>query len=405
MRAEIINVGDEMLRGEIYDENTSFLAREVLKLGLEISKVVFVKDAEEEIVDEIQRALTSSELVIVSGGLGPTPDDLTRKSIAKALEIPLEIKSEIKKEIEKRMKHFKAPPELIEEQSRLPKGARPIFSKRGSAPGFTLTVDKRIILALPGVPQELREIMVKTLPILKTILKPKTQIFLEELRVCEMCEAEIIRKLSNKEVAIDQLAFYPGAEEVRVVVKGPDPQRVKETAEKISELLGENVYRKSLPEEVGDLLKKNLLSLSVAESCTGGWLGKAITSVPGSSAYFLGGVIAYSNRAKEEILQVPPEVLKIQGAVSAECALFMAQGVRKLFGSSISLAVTGIAGPAGGSRDKPVGLVFIGLSSPQGDIVEKYQFPGEREEVRKRSVRKSLNLLRRFLLKSQEGVK
>jgi nicotinamide-nucleotide amidase len=394
---ELINIGDEILRGEVEDENSRFISRTLLRWGLSLQRISFLPDDEEKIVDEIREATERSRVIIVCGGLGPTPDDHTRRAISKALNIPLEISVEAGEEIKRRMLRFNASPEIVEEQCKLPVGARAIFSKRGSAPGFLLQKEESLIFALPGVPSEMREILLKSRPQLLKHIKPSQQTFLLETHVCGLCEAEIIKKL-QPEVDLNKLAFYPRAEEVRVVIKGKNEREVKEISEKIKEILGSSVYEKSLSEEVGKLLVEKNLTLSVAESCTGGWVEEAITQVPGSSRYFLGGVVAYSNKAKVDLLKVPKEVIEAYGAVSAECAVQMAQRVRELFGSSLSLSVTGIAGPTGGTREKPVGLTFICVSSSKKTMVKRYIFPGERSEVRKRAVRRGLNLLRLFLL-------
>jgi nicotinamide-nucleotide amidase len=362
-----------------------------------LQRISFLPDDEEKIAEEIREATKRSSVIIVCGGLGPTPDDHTRKAISKALNIPLEISVEAREEIEKRMQKFNASQKIVEEQCRLPVGAKMIFSKRGSAPGFLLQKEENLIFALPGVPSEMREILLKSRPQLLKHIKPSQQTFLLEMRVCGLCEAEIIKKL-QPEVDLNKLAFYPRAEEVRLVIKGKSEEEAEEVSKKIKEILGISVYEKSLSEEIGKLLVEKNLTLSVAESCTGGWIEKTITQVSGSSRYFLGGVVAYSNRAKINLLKVPKEIIEAHGAVSAECAVQMAQGVRKLFGSSLSLSVTGIAGPTGGTQEKPVGLTFICASSSKKAVVKKYIFPGERNEVRKRAVRKGLNLLRLFLL-------
>lgn len=394
---ELINIGDEILRGEVEDENSHFISRTLSEWGLSLQRIIFLPDEEKKIADEIRKAIKRSEVVLVCGGLGPTPDDHTRRAISRALNIPLEVSIEAKEEIERRMQRFNAPSEIVKEQCKLPAGARTIFSKRGSAPGFLLQKGKSLIFALPGVPSEMREILLKSRPQLLKHTKPLKQTFLLEMYVSGLCEAEIIKKLQPR-VDLNKLAFYPRAEEVRVVIKGENEEEAKEISEKIKGILGSSVYEKSLPEEVGKLLVEKSLTLSVAESCTGGWIEEAITQVPGSSRYFLGGVVAYSNKAKVNFLKVPEKTIEIHGAVSAECAVQMAQGVRKLFESSLSLSVTGIAGPAGGTREKPVGLTFICVSSSEKAVVKRYVFPGERNEVRKRAVRRGLNLLRLFLL-------
>lgn len=398
-KIELLNIGDEILRGEVEDENSAFIAKILFKWGLNLHRVSFLPDDEVRIVEEIREAARRSEVIILCGGLGPTPDDHTRKAISKALNIPLQIDPKIRKEVEKRMKKFNASEEIVEEQCRLPKGARAIFSQRGSAPGFILERKERLFFALPGVPSEMKEILWKSRPQLLKYLKPKKEVFLLEIRVCGLCEAEIIKKIGDK-VDLNKIAFYPRAEEVRLMIKGGTKEEARKIQKSLKRLLGNFAYEKSLSEEVGKLLLKRNLTLSVAESCTGGWIGKVITQVSGSSKYFLGSAVVYSDEAKINLLKVPKEIIEAHGAVSAECALFMAQGARNLFNSSISISVTGIAGPTGGITEKPVGLTYIGLSSPKGELVERYIFPGERSEVRKRAVRRGLNFLRLFLLKN-----
>ncbi len=410
MKAEIIIIGDEILYGQTLDTNSVFIAEKLGELGIEVNYKTAVGDEVKKIVEAIHLAQRRVDLVITTGGLGPTSDDLTVKAIAKAFKRNLIFHPEILKKIEAR---FKARgiemPKINQNQALIPQGAKALENPLGSAPGILIEEDKKIFIALPGVPKEMKAMLEQeVVPLLKTKIG-KTKIVHRKIRTTGIIESKLYEKIQDllkdkKEIKVAFLPSYQGVDlrltaNLKTSTKSKDI--VTQLEEKIKQRIGEFIYgydEQTLEEVVGKMLKENGKTLSVAESCTGGLVSAKITNISGSSEYFERGVVSYSNQAKTEILGVPKELLEKFGAVSPEVALAMAKGIRQISKTDLGLSVTGIAGPTGGTEDKPVGLIYIGLADSNKAWVEKFMFGQDRMINRERTAQAALNMVRLYFL-------
>ncbi len=401
MRAEIIAIGNEVLTGQIADTNSAFLARRLSQVGVEVARMITIEDSLEIINHEIKRALSRSDLVITTGGLGPTSDDLTRQALAKALGRPLIFEEDLWGQIEERLsQRGVAPFPENRSQAYLPQGAEGVPNPLGTAPGIHLKIEGKILFSLPGVPQEMRSMAEKfLLPQLKG--KPTPHCV---LRTTGISESEIYQRIKSLTGSHQvKIAFLPSPLGVDLGIEAPakgTSQEISQVVERIEEILGEAIYggeEEGLEEVVGRLLAQREETLAVAESCTGGLICDRLTDISGSSRYFERGVISYSNQAKLELLGVPPETIREHGAVSPQTAIAMAEGIREISDTDYGLSVTGIAGPTGGSREKPVGLCFIGFAHRGGSSYQRYLFAGPRRLNKERAAQAALNMVRLFL--------
>ena len=411
--AEMIFSGDELLRGDTLNTNQAYLGERLLNLGFLATHALCVTDDLATMVDATRASLARQPTVLVlSGGLGPTEDDLTREAVAAALHLPLEHHEDLLTSIRERFaSRGLTMSGTNRKQASVPRGAI-VLPFAGTAPGFAVQHDYTLLVALPGVPWELKEMWEGHV---EPLLRPRRNAGAQEnaagcevrrLRVFGVGESLLAQMLSDvdwhdPDATIGTRANLDG---ITVILRGrstPEGKRkLDDLQHHICAALGERIYsvtNQDLPEAVGDLLQDAGLTVAVAESCTGGLVGKRLTDIPGSSGYFLGGVVAYDNRVKTDVLGVPARTLTDKGAVSEEVAAVMAEGVRRLVGSDCSLSTTGIAGPDGGSEEKPVGLVYIGSVVNGITLVERFRLVGEREQVRERAAFAALDLLRRRL--------
>jgi nicotinamide-nucleotide amidase len=411
MNAEIIACGSEMLTPARVDTNSLYLTAELNNIGVEVVAKSVIGDDRERMAGAIRRAISSSPILLISGGLGPTEDDVTREAVALALDRKLVFSAEIAEALERRFAQAnRKMAEINKRQAFVVQGATVLPNGRGTAPGQWIEESGAVIMLLPGPPHELQAMFERScLPRLKRIAPPMA-IRTLCLRVAGMSESDldqliapVYKKYTNPVTTIlaaageiqvhlrAQCATVAEADVLLVEVGGP-----------IDLLLGDRIYSRNgdaLEMVVGGLLRQSRTTVSVAESCTGGMLGELITSVPGSSGYFLGGVIAYSNAMKTELLGVTPEILERFGAVSRETAEAMAKGARRRTGSSYAVSVTGLAGPAApsGTETTPVGTVYIGIADAAGVDVTHRLFPGDRQRIRSFTSHFALDLLRRRL--------
>ncbi len=409
MNCEVLAVGSEITLGLSLDSNSSYIASQLGKIGIVTERISSVPDDVEIISSVIDETLNRVNILLITGGLGPTVDDLTREAIVKFAKTKLLLDEDLANLIKKRYSDFDSPmTEIVLRQAYLPPGAIPIAPSLGTAPGLIVEVGERVIFALPGVPTEMKEMLHRgIIPYLKKRFSCNEIIDVAIFKVCGLSEAEIQKKirkiLKDKRLTIVLLSSL-GEVSIQIVVKGkPDSAKkiLLEVGKEVRKELGNNVFGMNgdiLEKVVGNLLTKRHLTLSIAESCTGGLLSNRITNVPGSSDYFLGGLISYSNDIKESILSVPRKILSNYGAVSSQTAEAMASGIAQVYKSDISLAITGIAGPSGGSDNKPVGTVYIALWLGGYTYCKKFCFPGLREEIKWRATQKSLEIIRLFLL-------
>ncbi len=375
---------------------------------------VTVGDDVEQIMEAIARAMQRADIVITTGGLGPTSDDLTKKAITKYFKRPLIFHEDVLKDIEDRFKaRGIAMPAINQNQALLPQGATFIPNTRGSAVGIVIEEDQHLFVSLPGVSHEMQPMVEGW--IADTIRRRSGGFITLHRRIhtAGIFESALFEKVSDlvesRHVGDSKLtvAFLPSPRGVdlrlTVTTRNHNEGRrlIDELESKINERIGNYIYghdSDTLPDVVGKLLRSKRMTLAVAESCTGGFLGKVITDIPGSSDYFLGGIIAYSNEIKITHLSVPPDILSKHGAVSEQCARYMAEGARKSFDADMAVSISGIAGPTGATPEKPLGLTFIGLSTAEKVVVKEQRFAGDRERNRERCTTIALDMVRRYLL-------
>jgi nicotinamide-nucleotide amidase len=410
--AEMIFTGDELLRGDIVNTNQAYLGQRLLDLGIFATHALSVSDDLSAIVTAIRESLARHpEVLILSGGLGPTEDDLTREATAEALGLPLEHHADLLAAIEERFaaRGF-AMGDSNRKQAQLPHGATAIPIS-GTAPGYFLKSEETLVVALPGVPWELKEMWESTIePRLAAKPGSGEGHAVRRIRVFGLGESTAAERLADlpwrgSDVEIGTRASL---EELTIILRGPATPagtlRLDELVAKVRAALGDRVFGvdgPGLPELTGGLLLERRSTVAVAESCTGGLVGKRFTDIPGSSEYFLGGVTAYSNDVKTAVLGVPGDMLAAHGAVSSEVAAAMAEGVQRLMHSDCALSTTGVAGPGGGTEEKPVGLVFIGSVVDGVTEVERLMLWGRRDQIRERAALAAVDLLRRRLLRGK----
>ncbi len=408
MHGEIIAIGDELISGKVLNTTCGFVANRLFCSGYLIDKITFIGDDLDAIRRTILSAIESSEYVIITGGLGPTSDDITNEAVAKALGRHLVLNKAIWGKIKEAEQHLGRPLPLWEKLAWLPDGAE-VLNPEGHSAGYLLIHQDIPFFFLPGVPEQLENQMVQqVLPRLKVLLAQGLEVRQQTFKVFGLSETEINLLFKDLESSQDGLSigYYPNSPEVNVTVtvKGRDPKKVAQVfdmaSKRIEELLGRYIVavnEDSLEERVGRLLLKNGGVLATAESCTGGLLGQRLTSIPGSSDWFDRGVITYSNRSKEEVLGISHETLSHHGAVSYQTAKEMAEGIKRLAGTNYGLAITGIAGPSGGTAQRPVGTVYIAMATPERTAVERFHFPGTRHMVQALAAETALDWLRRYL--------
>jgi nicotinamide-nucleotide amidase len=412
MNAEIIAVGSELLTPARLDTNSLFLTARLNELGVEVVAKMVVGDDAGRLSEAVRGALERSAIVILSGGLGPTEDDITREGVAAALGRELIFRQDLCDAIARRFERMGRPmAEINRKQAFLVAGAEPLPNPNGTAPGQWLEVDGRAVVLLPGPPPELEPMFVDhCLPRLERLV-PRVVIRTRCYRVAGMGESDldqliapVYKRYANPATTI---LAAPGDVQVHLRARCADEDEatrlLDEVGGAIEGLLGDRIYSRDgepLESVVGAALRGQGATLSVAESCTGGLLAQRITDVPGSSSYFLGGFLVYSNRLKSELLGVPESLLAEHGAVSEAVAEAMAQGARRRTRSAWSLAITGVAGPGGGTEAKPVGTVVIGVAGSRGCATHRFRFLGNRARVRALSAQYALDLLRREFLRA-----
>lgn len=409
MNAEIIAIGSEMLTPDHLDTNSLFITEQLNEAGCEVRLKSVVGDNEADIARILREALKRSDLIILTGGLGPTEDDLTRAAVAGVLGRPLAVDQNVVDTLRRRFAvRGYTMPKINERQAQIIEGARLLENPNGTAPGQWIEDGGCGIALLPGPPRELRPMMEKhILPWVRQQCGGR-RLAVKQLHITGMTESEVdsrVAPIYGKYGGIQTtILAKPGHIALRMsrwAGPGEDPSDLKELDTLIRQELGAAVFstmREPLEEVVGQLLLDAGLTLAVAESCTSGMIGMRITRIPGSSRYFLGGVMCYANEVKQRICGVPASVIEQNGAVSSECAESLARGVRAALGSGVGLSITGIAGPDGGTPEKPVGLVFVGLADEQRRLHFRRIVPGDRETMRERATYFALSSLRRFLL-------
>lgn len=409
--AVVITIGDELLIGQVINTNEAFIAQKLSEVGIEVTRMVVVGDDHEEILDVFEEWYGTVDAVLVTGGLGPTHDDITKKVVAEFFKVKLVMDGSVLENVRDRLSKRNIPLRKVnEEQALVPEGFEVLMNYWGTAPGLFFEKDDKVFAVMPGVPHEMQNLLTEyVIPRLKT--KSIGQVIRHRvLRTTGIAESSLYELIGNVEDILGgkaSLAFLPSqfGVRLRITVKAKTVQEadsiVAEVEKKIRLKTEKFIYSEGdveLEEVVGKLLAERKLTLSIAESCTGGFISHRITNIPGSSSYFKQGVVVYSNEAKINQLHIEKDLVERFGAVSEEVARKMAEGVRDISGSDIGVSVTGIAGPAGGTPEKPVGLVFIGFADKRGVIVKRYAFPDERIRFKERTSQAALELVRRRIL-------
>lgn len=407
MDAEIIAVGSELLTPFRLDSNSLFLTGKLNELGIEVRLKTVVGDDRERLATVFRAALDRSRLIILIGGLGPTEDDINRNVVAEVLGRPLKEVPEILEGIQQRFARLGRPmPENNARQALVPEGAEWIDNKKGTAPGIWLEHDGVTVLLLPGPPVELEAMYESGCAAHLERIAPGLRIRTRVYKVVGLPESEVDHRIAPVYKVYENIATTilatPGVIEVHLRARARSDAEAEamlaELGDKIELALGDHVFStrgESLEEIVGMYLVMKQKTVAVAESCTGGLLSERLTRTAGSSNFFLGGAVCYSNGLKTKLAGVPAALIEANGAVSKPVAQALAEGIRKRAGASIGIGVTGIAGPSGGSPEKPVGFVYVALADERGTQVREFRFPGDRERIRYWASQAALEIIRR----------
>ena len=413
MKAEIITVGTEILLGDILNTNSRYLSRELAAMGIEMYYQITVGDNEERLLKTLEESLNRSDIVICTGGLGPTEDDITKEVCAKYFGYELELHKPSLDAMIERFKHMnRVPTKNNEKQAYFPKEAYILKNDNGTAPGCIMEKEGKMIVVLPGPPKEMESMF-------ENYVKP----YLSKL-TDDVIESEVLRIIGVGESKVENdildiidsqtnptIATYAKGYEctLRITAKAKSVEEAKELIKPMSDEMkrrfGQSLYatgETSIEEVVSKMLVENNLKIAVAESCTGGMVSASLINYPGISSVFMEGCVTYSNEAKMKSLGVKKETLDVYGAVSDKCAKEMASGVAARYNTNVGIATTGIAGPGGGTDEKPVGLVYFGIYINGKVISKKYVFNGDRQGVRERATRTILNDLRLELLNMEK---
>jgi nicotinamide-nucleotide amidase len=413
-KAEILAVGSELLTPFRSDTNSLYLTARLNELGIDVRAKAIVGDDPGDLAALFRQALERADLIALTGGLGPTADDLTRETVAGVLGLPLDEDAEILAGLRQRFEsRGMTMPEINRRQAKVPRGAITLPNAKGTAPGLWIEAGGRIVVLLPGPPRELESIFEHHLQprlaaltgargvrrrVLKITGRPESQV--------EEIAHPVYSKMAEWRVPVETtILASPGQIELHLSARAESPGDsdliLEEGVEQLAGALGDIVFStdgRNLPEVVGDLLRTQGSRVAAAESCTGGMVLARLTDVPGSSEWVVGGVMAYANEVKVEQLGVPDQLISEHGAVSEPVALAMAEGVRERLNTDIAVSVTGIAGPSGGTEAKPVGMVCIAVVTTGGSRVRTFRFVGDRQMVRTQATQAALEMVRRMLV-------
>lgn len=416
MKAEIITIGDELLIGQVVDTNSAFIATKLNDAGIHVHQITSVSDNREHIIEALHNASQKADLILMTGGLGPTNDDITKLTLCEYFNVGLKFDEEAYKDVEYVFKiRGREVTEVNRRQADLPENCIALRNKNGTAPGMWFDVAGKIYVSMPGVPYEMKALMEdEVIPKLKKQFTLPVIVHRNVLTI-GIGESMLAEKIVSWENSLAQdnikLAYLPsiGMVRLRLSTRGEDRKVLEANIErKIKELqgiVGEYIFgyeNDTLEQILGSLLKERKQTLSLAESCTGGYISHLITAIAGSSDYYKGSVIAYSYEIKTLELGVDKDVLNTRGAVSQEVVEKMASAVRKKFDTDYSIAVSGIAGPGGGTPEKPVGMVWIAIATPDKVFSKKCQFANNRLRNIQMTANTALNLLRKEILMSSK---
>ncbi len=412
MLAEIITIGDELLIGQVVDTNSAWLGHQLSSNGIRVKQITSVSDDPKHIIEALDSAKNRVDIILITGGLGPTKDDLTKKTLKEYFKMGWRIDEVVLADVIAIFKRFgRETTDTNKLQAQVPDKCIAIRNKNGTAPGMWFEVDRKIFVSMPGVPYEMKGIISDSvLPMLREKFGLPTIIH-KTILTQGIGESMLAEKISDWEDSLAteniKLAYLPSPSMVRLrmSIEGENKEELENTIQKKWEelfpLIKGYVFgfdNETLEKNLGELLIKNKKTISTAESCTGGMMAQMITSVSGSSEYFIGSVVSYANEIKENELFVKKETLEKFGAVSEETAIQMAMGIRKKMKTDYSVATTGVAGPTEGSEEKPVGTVWIAVSGEEGTIAKKFQFGDNRERNIQRAAITGLAMMRKFIL-------
>ncbi|MEN8789450.1 MAG: competence/damage-inducible protein A [Flavobacteriaceae bacterium] len=414
MLAEIITIGDEILIGQIVDTNSAHIASELNKIGISVFQITTVQDDREHILKAFEEAEERAEVIILTGGLGPTKDDITKKTLCEYLNDTLVSDPEVLAHVEELFDKYINTPisEINRRQALVPSRARVLHNKYGTAPGMWIQGNKAIFVSLPGVPFEMKQLMHRE-------VIPKLADSFDRPFICHktlvtygLGESAIAERISAIEQNLPdsvKLAYLPnlGKVRLRITAKGSNNKQITEDVDQVArqlyETIGDLIYGEeeqgAIEVTLGKLFTEKKKSLATAESFTGGKIAEQLTSVPGASAYFKGSVVSYATSVKIDVLKVPAEMVKEHSVVSAEVAKAMAKNVKKLTGSDFAVATTGNAGPSKGDSDADIGNVFIAIATPNNVYAERYSMGNHRTRIVQKSVHMAMQMLQKEILK------
>ncbi len=415
MFAEIITIGDEILIGQIVDTNSTFISKELNKIGISVYQITSVQDDREHILQALEDAKGRTDIIIVTGGLGPTKDDITKHTFCEYFDDVLVQNDAVLKHVEELFKKFitTAPiSDLNRKQALVPSRAEVLHNAYGTAPGMWIKDKGAVFISLPGVPFEMKNLMTD-LVIPKIVAEfERPHILHKTVITYGLGESALAEKIEDWEDALPsfiKLAYLPnlGKVRLRLTAKGQDKESIthaiEDESKKLRTLIGDIIYGieddETLEEVVARLLTAKKFTLAIAESCTGGRVAQRITSLPGASAYFKGSVVSYATETKIEVLKVSKELIDTHSVVSGEVAKAMAENVKKLLKTDFAIATTGNAGPSKGDSDADIGTVFIAIASPFGAYAKKFKMGNHRERIVQKTVNKAFELLQKEILK------
>ena len=413
MTAEIITIGDEILIGQIVDTNSAWIAQHFNQIGLKIAQITSIADVEDKIRITVEKSLANADVVITTGGLGPTNDDRTKQVLCNIFGGKMVLHDKTLSQIEEMFQRRGLPlTESNRRQAEVPSSCEVLLNTAGTAPGMLFRKNKKVLIALPGVPFEMKHIMeTSALPLLAKFVDDGVFIKHEVVQVFGIAESFLSDKLQDFERSMPKnigLAYLPSPAGIKLRLSGTSRDKqlldgqMNQCVDRIRDEISDYIFgygETSLPIVTGELLKKFGKTVSTAESCTGGRVANLITSIPGASAYYVGSVVSYSNLVKHNVLGVQDEAFEQFGAVSTKVVAQMAAGVRRLMGTDYSIAISGIAGPDGGTADKPVGLVYVAVSSEKQSVIEQFNFGILRDVNIERAAYSALNMLRLLLVR------
>lgn len=415
MKATIVTIGDEILIGQIVDTNSGFIAKSLDKIGVDIHEMISISDNKQHILDTFAKLQNQVDLVIITGGLGPTKDDITKKTFCDYFEDTLVENKEVLAHVTQLIESiFKRPiTQMNRDQALVPTKCHVLFNKMGTAPGMWMKKENTVFISLPGVPYEMKYLVENE--IIPKVVREYNRPYIIHKTILtygqgESLVAERIEDWENNLPEFIKLAYLPapGRVRLRLSARGTDKEvlekAIEENVNSLTQIIGDIIVgfddNETIEVVIGRLLAQKQLTIATAESCTGGSIASLLTSVAGSSSYFKGSVVSYATEAKEAVLGIPHELIEKHSVVSAQVAEKMALQAQKIFKTDFAIATTGNAGPSKGDSDATVGTVFIALATPQTIVVEEFNFGEPREKVILRAVNKSLEMLQKEILKN-----